>query len=212
VDDKASGRFGPLAKPSRNDRYLRIPAGWSRRQADIAEGGRGRRNWADSGPTGGRLGKDRSPAEPCHSIVNANGLHRPKAAYANLERSASASAISGMSDVAANPTSAGEPRALRGGGSSIGRAASDSAARSSKLRGLCCFETAIAVRSASSEAAGLAGSRFASISPQTRCSSASNWRFPMCSLAASVSSRMARARSMSPAPVSASAREILHSS
>jgi hypothetical protein len=24
VDDKASGRFGPLAKPSRNDRCLRI--------------------------------------------------------------------------------------------------------------------------------------------------------------------------------------------
>jgi DNA-binding transcriptional LysR family regulator len=30
------GRYGPLAKPSRNGRYLRISAGWSRRKADIS--------------------------------------------------------------------------------------------------------------------------------------------------------------------------------
>jgi hypothetical protein len=33
----AACRFGPFAKPYRNDRYLRIPAGWYRRQADIAD-------------------------------------------------------------------------------------------------------------------------------------------------------------------------------
>jgi hypothetical protein len=44
-------RFGslPIGLPWANGRYLRISAGWSRREADITDPGLGRLNWADSG-------------------------------------------------------------------------------------------------------------------------------------------------------------------
>jgi hypothetical protein len=38
-------RFGAFAKPITNVRSLRIPAGWCRRQADIADCDSGRRSW-----------------------------------------------------------------------------------------------------------------------------------------------------------------------
>ena len=37
-------------KPPRHTSTLRIPAGWSRRIADVAETGLGRLDWAESGP------------------------------------------------------------------------------------------------------------------------------------------------------------------
>ena len=117
------------------------------------------------------------------------------------------------------PASARSPRApargrrgRRRGGRSIGRAWRARAPRA--VRSCACparFATAMAVRKASSAGAGLAGSRFSSISPRTRCSSASNARCPVRSHVASASSRTARARSTSPARASASASAILMS-
>jgi hypothetical protein len=52
----AIGRSDPFAKPSRNGRYLRTPAGWNRRQADTAVRRPGRLNWADSVPPGAASG------------------------------------------------------------------------------------------------------------------------------------------------------------
>src|SRR5271155_1483076 len=43
------GQFDLAAKPHTNDRLLRIPAGWSRRIADIADRGLGPLGWADCG-------------------------------------------------------------------------------------------------------------------------------------------------------------------
>jgi hypothetical protein len=56
--------FGTFTKPSTNARSLRIPAGWSRRQADVAVRGGGCRIWAESRPTGvaqGTAGIGRRP-------------------------------------------------------------------------------------------------------------------------------------------------------
>src|SRR5580704_11367241 len=49
-------RSDPFAKPSRNGPYLRVPAGWNRRQADTAVRRPGRLNWADSVPPGAASG------------------------------------------------------------------------------------------------------------------------------------------------------------
>jgi hypothetical protein len=49
--------FGTFTKPSTNARSLRIPAGWSRRQAHVAVRGGGCRIWAESAPTGVASGR-----------------------------------------------------------------------------------------------------------------------------------------------------------
>jgi hypothetical protein len=45
----AHGRVDQFTKPPPNDRNLRSPDGWSRREADIADRAFGRDSWADSG-------------------------------------------------------------------------------------------------------------------------------------------------------------------
>ena len=103
-------------------------------------------------------------------------------------------------------------RGLRQGGRSIGRAWRARAPRA--VRSCACL-AAVRPRWRSGapprRVAGLAGSRFSSISPRTRCSSASNVRWPIRSHVASASSRLATARSGSPARASASAKAILTS-
>ena len=64
-------RYDPFAIPSRHDRYLRLPDGWSRRLADVADPDLGRLNWAESRPTGvaqGTAGIGRRPGIPRYSV------------------------------------------------------------------------------------------------------------------------------------------------
>src|ERR1700733_8524043 len=64
---KANEENHQFAKPSTNGRYLRIPAGWSRRRADIADRDRERLNWAGSAPTGVASGRPEcAPKPPFH--------------------------------------------------------------------------------------------------------------------------------------------------
>src|ERR1700722_13822034 len=150
----------------------------------------------------------------------ANLVHRPQHALEadqfapqGEQRSARAPSISGISDVGEKPSSAGARTAWASTGRPVDwwSRASESAARSSKLRVPCRLETAIAVWKACSAGTGFAESRFTSISPRTRCSSASNVRCPIRSDVATASSRVASARSTSPARASAPASAILRS-
>jgi bifunctional non-homologous end joining protein LigD len=68
------------------------------------------------------------------------------------------------------------------------------------------FEDSDSGQQASSACKGLAASRFNRSWPRPRCNSASNVRWPVRSHVASAASRMPRARSVSPARASASAR------
>jgi hypothetical protein len=64
-------RFSQSAALLANDRYLRIPAGWIRREADIVDLG-GRRIWTDSAPTlvaSGRTGTWAKPTVYCEREV-----------------------------------------------------------------------------------------------------------------------------------------------
>jgi hypothetical protein len=76
-ETSASGQFDPFRAPSGNDRYLRIPAGWSRRIADLADRGFGRLNWARKRTYSGRQGglgvrpKPKLPFFPAPDNVNA---------------------------------------------------------------------------------------------------------------------------------------------
>jgi hypothetical protein len=58
-------------------RYLRIPVGWSRPQADIADRDDGGRNRAESTPTGGRSGRTRIRAKPVIPLRVRNSIYRP---------------------------------------------------------------------------------------------------------------------------------------
>jgi hypothetical protein len=70
---RARGRF----HPSRHDRFLRTAVGRSRREADVAERGLGRLNWAESAPTevaSGRTGVYAKAGFPVRARI---GLYRP---------------------------------------------------------------------------------------------------------------------------------------
>ena len=90
-----------------NVRYLREAACRSRRLADVADRGRGHRNWADSARTVVASGRTGVRAEAAFPLRARNWLYRPKRPYAKRSTRACASAISGISGVGAKPSSAG---------------------------------------------------------------------------------------------------------
>jgi hypothetical protein len=72
-------RFGHLAHRRGSDRYLRIPPGWCRREADMADRGLRRLNWADRSFPGQR----RNAQSACESGPS---LHLLGAALVELVR------------------------------------------------------------------------------------------------------------------------------
>jgi hypothetical protein len=81
----ARAAFEPRRLAS-NDCYLRIPAGWSRRLADLADPDPGRLIWADSAPMGVASGTTPVRANAAIPLRARNSLQRPETSLSRLFR------------------------------------------------------------------------------------------------------------------------------
>jgi hypothetical protein len=82
------GRSHPFATSSRNDRYLRIQDGGSRRIADVAGHGVGRLNWARGARTRVASGRTGVRAEAAIPLRAQNKLHRLRRKFRLRNRTA----------------------------------------------------------------------------------------------------------------------------